>query len=564
MIFPVPRVLPFGDSAFLIEFADEIDTAVNARVRGLDDAIGVAGIPGILETIPAYSSLLVEYDPLISAFAEIRDRLIELAQQDFDSGTHDTPLKTVPTVYGGEQGPDLADVARVHGLTPDQVIAIHSGREYVVYMLGFTPGFAYMGQVSEEIATPRLPAPRTHVPIGSVGIAGRQTGVYPLVTPGGWRLLGRTRVAAFDPSKDPACFFQPGDRVRFLPVQADDFSPLQPALQAAQAIAGRELVEVVSPGFLTTVQDLGRCGFQRFGVPVSGAMDSFALRAANALVGNDAGAAALESTGTGLVLRFLSDGIVAVTGGGAQPVLRTPALNAWHAPTWTALYVRAGSLLDLGDRDAGCRTYVAFGGGIAVSSVLNSQSTYLPGGFGGFLGRALQAGDSLRVGEPRVQPAAVAGRILKLSNQPVYAERVTLRVVLGPRAARFTADAIRTLLTQEYAVSIDSDRMGLRLDGPALERSVSEEIISNGIALGAVQVPPNGQPIVLAADRQTIGGYPIIASVIRADLPLTAQCTPGQSSVRFRQVTVEQAQSLYRAMAARPTEIQVDSDAGYF
>ncbi len=340
MIYPSPRFLPCGDAALLVEFADEISPAANGRVRGLDAALSAAQISGIIETVPAYCSLLVEYDPLVLSDGDLKEHLAELFQKIDLVSQPEAPLKLVPTVYGGETGPDLADVAATHNLTPQEVIAIHSGTIYTVYMLGFSPGFAYMGQAPGSIATPRLAAPRTRVPAGSVAIAGRQTGVYPQSTPGGWRLLGRTNISLFDPNRDPACFFQPGDRVRFVPVQADEIAPPEETRHDDEPAVGNPSIEVIAPGLLTTVQDAGRFGYQRFGVPVSGAMDSFALRAANALGGNPPGAAALEITVAGPTLRFLSDALIAITGADLHPVLHTPEMDAWDAPLWTARYVR--------------------------------------------------------------------------------------------------------------------------------------------------------------------------------------------------------------------------------
>jgi len=233
--------------------------------------------------------------------------------------------------------------------------------------------------------------------------------------------------------------------------------------------------------------------------------------------------------------------------------LRTPEMDAWDAPLWTALYVRRGSRLDAsaGARRNGCRAYLAIAGGIATTPVMKSRGTYLAGGFGGYRGRALEAGDLLATGAPRGHLPSLAGRALPPNRCPRYSDSPTVRVVLGPQDDYFKPETIQTLLSQEYAVSGTSDRMGLRLQGAPLEHRGAAEIISNGIALGAIQVPPNAQPIVLTADHQTAGGYPVIATIIRADMPLLAQCVPGQSRVRFTAVSVEEAQAIYRAAATR-------------
>jgi KipI family sensor histidine kinase inhibitor len=553
MIYDTLRLFPFGDAALLVEFADEISIAASNRVRALDAAITQANIPGIIETIPAYRSLLIEYNPSQILFGDLRALVAEMANGLGNAPVVDAPVKQVPTMYGGEFGPDLADVAAMHHLSQDQVIAIHSSTIYTVYMLGFSPGFAYMGNVPESIATPRLASPRTRVPAGTVAIAGQQTGVYPQSTPGGWRMLGRTTIPLFDPQRDPACFFQPGDRVQFVPVDAMS-SPVSDDLMANEPGKRENIpasVEIISPGMLTTVQDMGRWGFQRWGVPGSGAMDALALRAANVLVGNVETSAALEITMAGPTMRFDVDSLIAITGADLGAVLNTPDLADWRVPLWTSIYVRAGSLLEFRGQQSGCRAYLAFAGGLATLPVMKSRSTYLPGKFGGYEGRALQAGDMLSIAETARHLPAGAGRMVENDSIPRYSHHPLVRVVLGPQANYFSDEIIQTLLSNEYAVSATSDRMGLRLQGALLTHQRAKEIISNGIALGAIQVPPNAQPIILMADRQTVGGYPVIATVIRADMPLLAQCIPGSSTVRFRVVTLQEAQEIYRAENAR-------------
>jgi KipI family sensor histidine kinase inhibitor len=588
MIYPAPRLLPFGDAALLVEFADEIGEAASSRVRALDAGLcrspASARREGICETVPAYASLLIEYEPLILSYAELAqlvlDLLAEAGAQGWDAGQAQAgAVKEVPVFYGGEDGPDLAELAARRGLTPEEVVRIHSGQLYTVYMLGFSPGFPYLGVVPEAIAAPRLPTPRTSVPAGSVGIAGRQTGIYPQATPGGWRLIGRTDLVLFDPQRDPPAYFVPGDRVRFVPVQERGRRPAfyqggAPAGPYAAALADASLpapaasVEVVSPGLLTTVQDLGRRGYQRYGLPVCGPVDEFALPAANVLAGNPPGAAGLELTVSGPVLRFHADTLLALTGGDLACRLHSVDLGAWDAPLWTALFVRAGSLLECLGRRSGCRAYLALAGGIVTPPVLGSQATHLGGGFGGYEGRALAAGDWLATGPVVPGRAQLAGCAVPVERRPAYTENPTVRVIPGPQAGYFAEDALQVLLTQPYQVSPTSDRTGLRLAGPPLARKGApagrQEMISCGMALGAIQVPAGGQPIVLLADHQTVGGYPVIATVIRADLPLLAQCLPGAASVCFQAVTIGEVQRLWRAQQTgwQPDETDWTGQAG--
>lgn len=299
----------------------------------------------------------------------------------------------------------------------------------------------------------------------------------------------------------------------------------------------RDTFSVESPGPLTTVQDMGRYGFQRFGVPVSGAMDRFALRSGNLLVGNRANAAALEFSFAGPSLHVLRTCRVAVTGAEA-PV----ELNGMPVPQWQALEAPEGSVLRLGTATDGLRGYLCVGGGIDVPKVMGSRSTYLKSAFGGFEGRTLQEGDVLRAGRPQL------GAVVKQGEPdpgyaPYYGSEHEVRVVLGPQHDAFTDEGKFTLLNSLYTVSPQSDRVGYRLTGPTVEHSGSSDIVSDGAPMGAVQVPGDGQPIVLMADRGVTGGYPKIATVIGADLPLIAQARP-DDSVRFTAVTVEEAEEI--------------------
>jgi biotin-dependent carboxylase-like uncharacterized protein len=300
-------------------------------------------------------------------------------------------------------------------------------------------------------------------------------------------------------------------------------------------------LEVLDGGLLTTVQDLGRLGYERYGVPVAGAMDPFALRAANLLVGNPPDAAALEITLVGPRLRATEKCLIAVTG--ADLGLR---VNGWDLPPWMALFVRQGWTVEFAGRRTGCRAVFAVAGGVDVEPVMDSRSTYLSGGFGGLEGRALRRGDLVPVGATDFHLPSRAGRTLPRRLIPNYSDSPEARVVLGPQDDYFTEVGLATFLTGEYKVSLASDRMGCRLQGSQIAHKSATGIISDGIPLGAVQVPPDGQPIVMLADRQTTGGYPKIATVISADIPLLAQCVPGQSSVKFKAIGVEEAQAIHR------------------
>ena len=221
-MYDSPLFMPAGDNALVVELGDAIDPEINRRVHNLTKAIERAAVPGVFDLVPTYRSLLVYYDPLTVSTSELQARIVE-AELRLDERTAGVArVVHVPTLYGGEYGPDLEFVAQHVGLSHEAVVDIHSGTDYLVYMMGFTPGFPYLGGLSEKLTTPRLVTPRTEIPAGSVGIAENQTGVYPVASPGGWRLIGRTPLSLFDPLSDPPSLLDAGDHVRFTPIATEE------------------------------------------------------------------------------------------------------------------------------------------------------------------------------------------------------------------------------------------------------------------------------------------------------------------------------------------------------
>jgi antagonist of KipI len=299
---------------------------------------------------------------------------------------------------------------------------------------------------------------------------------------------------------------------------------------------------VADPGLLTTVQDLGRFGHQRVGVPPSGPMDRAGFLLANRLVGNPDGAAALECTIKGPRLEVRQATTVAVAG---APMGFT--VNGQAAPPWTAVPVRPGDVVGFQMASAGCRTYLAVAGGIDVPPALGSRATYLRGRLGGIGGRALQKGDALPVGA--AAGAVREGRTVPEARRPPYPAERECRVILGPQDDRFTAEGIRAFLEGIYDVTPQADRMGYRLSGPEIPHVRGHDIVSDGIPLGGIQVPGERQPIVLLVDRQTTGGYTKIATVIGVDIGAIGQTRPGHR-IRFRRVTLAEAHVARAAEAA--------------
>ncbi|HEY1303161.1 MAG TPA: 5-oxoprolinase subunit PxpB [Vicinamibacterales bacterium] len=514
----LPRIREAGDAALLLELDEVIDPAVNARAIAIAAAIRRESVDGVRDVVPTYRTVAVHFDPLVVDVEAVRgaiDRASTISPGDVHGNTVEVPVQ-----YGGEAGPDLDEVAEFAGASPEATVRLHADTPYRVFMLGFLPGFAYMGSVDQKIAIARRATPRVRVPAGSVGIAGRQTGVYPRESPGGWRLIGRTPVRVFDANRAQPCLFSAGDVVRFIPTRAADVHvaerPTSPVPVKFESPSRRHIT-VLRSGLFTTIQDRGRWGRQDSGVPVGGALDRVSHRVANAIVGNDDDAATLEVTLLGPEIRLEADAVVAIAGAnlGARLDGSEVAVNAPVA-------CRAGSVLRFGERRSGARAYVAFDGGIVVPPVLGSRATSALCALGGVEGRAVVAGDRLPLGVPTRTRFP-----RRIDVPPIVSGGARLRVLPGPQDGFFTDEALDRLRRARFIVTPRSDRMGYRLEGATLLRVEGREMISDAAFTGGIQVPSSGDPIVLVGDRQTTGGYPQIATVITADLPLAGQLAPG-------------------------------------
>lgn len=301
------------------------------------------------------------------------------------------------------------------------------------------------------------------------------------------------------------------------------------------------MLKILKNSLQTTVQDLGRSGFQKYGVIASGAMDPYAHRLANLLVGNEEQAATLEIALVGPAIEFMEDTVIALCGGDLSP-----KLDGQAAPMWRMLSVKKGNTLTFGEPRIGARCYLAVAGGIDVPEVMGSRSTYLRAGIGGFQGRALKKGDEIPSGQISKQHYSSLLRNAEDESDwmlpPVrYFEEPVIRMMTGRHFDLFDDDSKRRIFQETFAVSSNSDRMGYRLEGPRLALETPAELISEAVAFGSVQVPADGNPIVLLADRQTTGGYPKIGQVASVDLKLISQLKPGQQ-LRFKEISLADAQ----------------------
>jgi len=296
-------------------------------------------------------------------------------------------------------------------------------------------------------------------------------------------------------------------------------------------------IKILTPGFFTTIQDMGRYGFQQFGVSACGVMDSYAYKAANLLLGNPLDAAVLEVSLLGPEIEFLLDSSIAITGGDL-----TPAIDGKIVPMWESIPVKKSSVLSFKGLKSGARSYISFGGGINTEPIMGSRSTDIKAGIGGINGKKLSQGDTIDLGEWNNKFS-----FKKLSEEaiPEYKSAQSIRVILGPQADYFTEKGISTFLNSAYTVSGQFDRMGYRLEGDKIESKKGSDIISDGISMGSIQIPGSGKPIILMADRQTAGGYTKIGVVATADLYKIAQAKQGDS-FNFVVITVEDGQRLFK------------------
>jgi biotin-dependent carboxylase-like uncharacterized protein len=298
-----------------------------------------------------------------------------------------------------------------------------------------------------------------------------------------------------------------------------------------------KVFKVLKPGLFTTVQDLGRYGYLKFGVPISGAMDTFSLVAANLLVENNPNDACLEITLIGPELLALANTQIAVTGGSISL-----KIDGESAPMWQTLEIKEGDVISFGKMNSGCRAYMAIAGGIKTPIILGSRSTYVRGEFGGLNGRQLKDGDTIEAF--KTPPRKI---VYKMPEEltPELPNHIHARVIMGPQAEMFTEKGIETFLSSKYKVTSEADRMGYRLEGPIIEHKIKADIVSDALLPGAVQVPKDGKPILIMRDAQTTGGYPKIAVVITPDVSRLGQAKPNDT-IEFSKITVREAEEKLR------------------
>jgi KipI family sensor histidine kinase inhibitor len=539
---PYP-VRPLGDRALIVDLADlaQVD-AVRAELERTHPE----GIDGI---VPAARTVAVLLEPRKIAFDAARswlERTLRSRGNDDGStpsggeertlgrtGAHPRDGGATPVVLDVVyDGADLAETARLAGLSVGELVRRHQDATWRVAFGGFAPGFGYLVTDAEWPQVPRRDSPRTRVPAGSVALAGEFSSVYPREGPGGWQLIGRTDAPLWTPGASRPALLAPGTEVRFRAVRSPAAAavapvtataPLTPLISSAPPVA--LVLTVVDAGMQLLVEDLGRPGFASFGAARSGALDRGALRLANRLVGNDEAAAGLEVLLSAQV-RFHRAAWFAVTG--ARGAL---GLAGRRIEPDTPVHADAGDLLTLGAAEHGVRYYLAVRGGVDAPRELGSSATDI----GSRLGPPpLAAGDPIALGDRVVGPIPAVDALTVWSPPD---DEVDVRVVPGPRDEWFDPASVAAFYATAWRVGAQSNRVGVRLasQGVALARASAApaELPSEPMVPGCIQVPPSGEPTVLLADGPVTGGYPVIAVVADADLDLFGQLRPGQA-VRFR------------------------------
>ncbi len=520
----VRSVRPLGTRAVLAELDNMQD------VLALQSLLSANPLPGQLDVLAAAETVMVVAESAAATRA-IGARLLEL-ELGGPVENH-SALVVIDTLYDGD---DLAEVAELTGLGVDGVIAAHTGQLWTVAFAGFAPGFAYMVGENQLLEVPRRSTPRTAVPAGSVALAGNYSAVYPRRSPGGWQLIGRTGARMWDLERAQPALARPGDRVQYRAVREVITPTAAPVPGVAEPATG---IRILNPGALSLIQDLGRRGHGGLGVSAAGALDRASIRRANRLVGNKSTAAAVETVNGGLTIQAVGDQVIAVAGAPSSLTITSPSDAAPDdrdgpvtqprtVPMAAPFALLDGETLTVGAPEAGFRSYLAVRGGADLPAVLGSRSTDTLSGLGPAplaAGQLLGVGqdtESTAVGSPELQP-----------DFPAPGSVTVLDIVPGPREDWFDPAELESLCSQEWQVTPQSNRVGMRLSGEPLKRSREGELPSEGTMAGAIQIPPAGLPVLFLADHPITGGYPVIGVVTDEQLDRAAQVPIG-GSIRFR------------------------------
>jgi len=530
-------IYQLAEDAIVVSFGEDISPDIYGHVTQLCQTIKKEPFLGFLEAVPAYTTVTLFYDVLTVCLWEVdlHQYLVDLLDNfcQNSSEIRSGKLVEVPVCYDGDFAPDLLTLAAAKKMTSEDIVRQHTGREYLVYMMGFLPGFAYMGPVDESIVASRKDIPRHRVEAGSVGIAGRQTGIYPLDSPGGWQIIGRTPLQVFDPFSDTPFLFAAGDKVRFYPISADAFLSQVEVVRhwhKEKQPSGTCIADVTKPGFSSIFVDEGRAGFRACGVPVSGPSDSDSYYYANAVLDNPRNSTTIEVTMGNFAARFEQDAVISLGGHGAASV--EGRVVSFYTPT----PIKSGQSLELMYTGGGIKSYIAVQGGFLAEKLMGSSCAIPSVEMGDFLvkGQKLFAGARKEFNQkPGIQlPESIA-----LNSIPI------LRFFAGRHFDRLTPNARQLLESSDFVIGNRSNKMGIHLDNIILSRTSDHELLSTAVTMGLVQLTHEGRLIILMQDCQTTGGYPGVIQIIKSDLPVLAQLKPG-SVIRLKMITFDLAKSI--------------------
>lgn len=513
--------LPYGDCALIAYSQKATRESQLTEVSRTARLLRSLQIEGLIDVVSSYHCVVAYFDPLHAG--KIREALNSVLLSSEPSPS--PPQSHLIEIHYDQEA--LATLSKTLDLSVEEIIALHSSARYHVAALGFSPGFPYLTGLPHELHVPRKHQPE-QVSAGTVAIAADQTGIYSNASLGGWHPLGHTDFPLFDASKTPPCRLETGDQVTFCPVAPS--SPKAPPQTTPPAIKN-PCLQILSEAPCTTLQDSGRPGLRHYGITAGGFADWEMAASANLLVGNPPEKTALEFSLQGNELTFLTEALVAFTG-------------FQHKDAGKPLRVHPGQRLDLRGRMNSSFAYLAINGGFKSTNVLSSHSTDVRGRFGGHEGRPLKAGDLLEAQEESTSPALTHHQSVAWPLPGRRPKTLLVRILPGLHHELFSEASQEALFTDVFTKTAEFDRTGARLQGPKLHLQQPGELSSVPIVPGSIQVPPNGQPIILLPEAQTLGGYPMIAHIITADLPAFARALPG-TPIRFHPVNTEQAQEAY-------------------
>ncbi len=538
-------ILISSENSLLIQFEKRICPEVNSQVLMFVDAFETEtrGLPEIIETVPTYCSVTVFFDEKLCNHnfpKKIAEKILKGSLSFREEKKEKNRTIKIPVCYEDEEfAPDLEKISTQTGLSKKEIIELHSSTEYLIYMLGFLPGFPYLGGIDERLEIPRLETPRKKIQAGSVAVGGKQTGLYPVESPGGWLIIGRTPLKVFDAERNPSFLYESGDKIRFVPVSRNHFDNFNENLWLNENTTKIDVIEektrfvcgsgirIIDPGLNTTVQDMGIFGFQKYGIGQCGAMDELSFKMANMLCGNLETVACLETTLSGPEIQFILPCDFAITGA----VFENANLDDKHIEMNRVYHAGKGSVLKCGYSSYGLRSYIAFSGGVLVHKKFGSSSTNTKIRTGGYKGRKLMSGDEIAIGKNKNNEMRLKENY---EMNPFFIQKeeiVSLQCVRSSQTDFFTQDIISAFMNNIYTVTPDSDRMGIRFSGKSLACGKTD-IISDAVPFGAVQITSEGLPVVMASDRQTTGGYAKIACVTKKSMCKLSQAVPG-TKVQF-------------------------------